>query len=149
MSDSILSPVQLDYMFVTDSRFHIEDSPSERMSTSVSVTFTADDVTKDEEGSHLEARVVVSSDLHDSDKSDNVLLTAAVVVRIGVRAIVGDGMDDDAARRLLAVNAVSLAYSHARSCVNSAAAMSPAGSFLIPGIDPWAVVDEVMGPAKK
>lgn len=149
MSDRILSPVQIDYMFVTDSRFHIEDSPSDRMSTGVSVSFTAEDVVRDDEGSHLEARVVVSSDLHDSDQPDDTLLTAAVVVRIGVRAVVGDGMSDEDARRLLAVNAVSLAYSHARSCVNSFAATSPAASFLIPGIDPWAVVDEVMGPSKK
>lgn len=144
MSKDILSPFQIDYMFLTDMRFHIEDSPSEKMEAGVEVSMDSVELRKDGDRSNLDARVSVSADLHDAGNPDNALMSAAVVMRIGVRGNIGADMGDGEVCRILAANAVSLAYSHARSIVNSAAAESPAGTFIIPGIDPWAVVDEVL-----
>lgn len=149
MSRGILSPFQIDYLFVTDSRFHIEESPSERMEAGVEVSMDSMELSREGEQSCLESRVSVSANLHDADNPDKALMTAAVVLRIGVHGNIGTGMGDGEARRVLAANAVSLAYSHARSIVNSAAAESPARTFLIPGIDPWAVVDEVMSQSEQ
>ena len=142
---TILSPVQISYLYVTDLNFHLEDSPADSMEVGVTVNYTRDRARLEDGIASLEMRVVVEADMHETAKADEVRLAASAVVRIGVTADVADGAIDEELERVLAANAVSLSYSHARTAICTASGLSPAGAFLIPGLSPYAVVDEVEG----
>lgn len=140
---AILSPVQISYLYVTDLSFHIEDSPADSMEVGVSVSYTRDEVKLEGGVASLEMRVAIEAGMHETASPDDVRLATSAVVRIGVTADVPGDENDEAFERFLAANAVSLAYSHARTAISSTSGLSPAGAFLIPGISPYAVVDEV------
>ncbi len=45
-------------------------------------------------------------------------------------------------QRYLAANAISIAYSHARSSIMVLAGMSPIQSFILPAVLPYSILDE-------
>lgn len=144
MSDSILAPVQILDMFLTDIQFHIEQSPASSMIMHVQEQHDVSEVQKTEDDSAywLTMEVTVDAALSNQDDADDVRARATACVHVSVAVpaeIDRSGTDRDA---YLEANALSIAYSHARSCIMALAGMSPMRSFILPAVLPYNMLDD-------
>lgn len=144
MNDSILAPIQILDMFVTDIMFHIEQSPADSMTMHVREDhrYSVPQKTEDGLAYMLNMDMDVSATLSDTNDPDDIRAQAGASVHISV-AVPSDidksGIDCDS---YLKANALSMAYGHARSCIMTLAGMSPMTSFILPPVLPYSMLDE-------
>ena len=140
MSRSIFAPVFIDHMWLSSISFDLEREPAESMMVKVDVDFEAGPLKRDEDGLwHEEMIVSVTGCLvSDRDESD-VRLSASARIETAVGVNAGSKSEKDV-KRYLTMNALSMSYSHARSCIMTVSGLSPMRDFILPPVLP----DEVM-----
>lgn len=136
MSKDFIAPVQVANMFVVDSDFHIDDSPSQNMELKVDVAYQDVLLRKGESSSRADLKLLVRGSLVDKDDNAKEKMHAGVTVSISVSAQMPPSFSDDEARQYLLLNAISMAYGHAKSCLMVITGLSPMGALTLPAILP-------------
>lgn len=136
MSKDFIAPVQVANMFVVDSDFHIDDSPSQNMELKVDVTYQDVLLRKGENSSRADLKLLVRGSLVDKDDNAKENMHAGVTVSISVSAQMPPSFSDDEARQYLLSNAISMAYGHAKSYLMVITGLSPMGALTLPAILP-------------
>lgn len=136
MSKDFIAPVQVANLFVVDSDFHIEDSPSQNMELKVDVTYQDVLLLKGENGSRADLKLLVRGSLVDKDDNAKEKMHAGVTVSVSVSAQMPPNCSDDDARQYLLSNAISMAYGHAKSYLMVITGLSPMGALTLPAILP-------------
>lgn len=136
MSKDFIAPVQVANMFVVDSDFHIDDSPSQNMELKVDVTYQDVLLRKGENSSRTDLKLLVRGSLVDKDDNAKEKMHAGVTVSISVSAQMPPSFSDDEARQYLLSNAISMAYGHAKSYLMVITGLSPMGALTLPAILP-------------
>lgn len=143
MNESILAPIQILDMFVTDIMFHVEQSPADSMTMHVREDhrYSAPQKTEDGLAYTLSMDMDVDAALSDTDDPDDIRARGGVSVHISV-AVPSDIDESDIDRdSYLRANALSMAYGHARSCIMTLAGMSPMTTFILPPVLPYSMLD--------
>lgn len=145
MSDNILAPIQILDMFLTDIRFHIEQSPAKDMTLHIQEHHEASDVQAADDGSayKLNMDLTVAANLSNVDDADDIRAHAQASVHISI-AVPLDIDDAKVDRKAyLEANAISIAYGHARSCIMTLAGLSPMHQpFILPAVLPYNMIGE-------
>lgn len=136
MSGDFIAPIQIVNLFVVDSDFHIEDSPSDNMDLKVDVNYQDVHLWKNDNGAHASLKMRVSGSLVDRDGDAQEKMRAGVTVSISVSAQIPKSSSDDEARHYLLSNAISMAYAHAKSYLMVVTGLSPMGALTLPAILP-------------
>ena len=136
MSKDFIAPVQVANMFVVDSDFHIDDSPSQNMELKVDVAYQDVLLRKGESSSRADLKLLVRGSLVDKDDNAKEKMHAGVTVSISVSAQMPPSFSDDEARQYLLSNAISMAYGHAKSYMMVITGLSPMGALTLPAILP-------------
>lgn len=136
MSKEFIAPVQVANMFVVDSDFHIDDSPSQNMELKVDVSYQDVLLRKGENSSRADLKLLVRGSLVDKDDNAKEKMHAGVTVSISVSAQMPPSFSDDEARQYLLSNAISMAYGHAKSYLMVITGLSPMGALTLPAILP-------------
>lgn len=136
MSKDFIAPVQVANMFVVDSDFHIDDSPSQNMELKVDVAYQDVLLRKGESSSRADLNLLVRGSLVDKDDDAKEKMHAGVTVSISVSAQMPPSFSDDEARQYLLSNAISMAYGHAKSYLMVITGLSPMGALTLPAILP-------------
>lgn len=136
MSKDFIAPVQVANMFVVDSDFHIDDSPSQNMELKVDVAYQDVLLRKGESSSRADLKLLVRGSLVDKDDNAKEKMHAGVTVSISVSAQMPPSFSDDEARQYLLSNAISMAYGHAKSYLMLITGLSPMGALTLPAILP-------------
>lgn len=136
MSRDFIAPIQIVNLFVVDSDFHIEDSPSDNMDLKVDVSYQDVHLWKNDSGAHASLKMCVSGSLVDRDGDAQEKMRAGVTVSISVSAQIPANSPDDEARHYLLSNAISMAYAHAKSYLMVVTGLSPMGALTLPAILP-------------
>lgn len=136
MSKDFIAPVQVANMFVVDSDFHIDDSPSQNMELKVDVAYQDVLLRKGESSSRADLKLLVRGSLVDKDDNAKEKMHAGVTVSISVSAQMPPSFSDDEARQYLLSNAISMAYGHAKSYLMVITGLSPMGALTLPAILP-------------
>ena len=135
MSGDFIAPIQIVNLFVVDSDFHIEDSPSDNMELKVDVSYQDVHLWKNGNAVHMASHCVIGS-LLDRDEGAQEKMHAGVTVSISVSAQMPMNSPDDEARHYLLSNAISMAYAHAKSYLMVVTGLSPMGALTLPAILP-------------
>lgn len=141
MSESIVAPVQLDSLYVVDSRMHVEPDPAESMREGLDIHYERGEVTVEGEVARLTLSLDVSVSLYAADEPSDVRMSAGAKVSVEARCGIPQDGAPDTVKRYLTMNCLSVAYSHARSHLMSLTAASPMGTFMIPTILPSVLAD--------
>lgn len=136
MSKDFIAPVQVANMFIVDSDFHIDDSPSQNMELKVDVAYQDVLLRKGESSSRADLKLLVRGSLVDKDDNAKEKMHAGVTVSISVSAQMPPSCSDDEARQYLLSNAISMAYGHAKSYLMVITGLSPMGALTLPAILP-------------
>lgn len=136
MSKDFIAPIQVVHLFVVDSDFHIEDSPSDNMDLKVDVSYQDVHLWKNDNGAHASLKMLVFGSLVDRDGNAQEKMHAGVTVSILVSAQIPMNTPDDEARHYLVSNAISMAYAHAKSYLMVVTGLSPMGAITLPAILP-------------
>lgn len=136
MSGDFIAPIQIVNLFVVDSDFHIEDSPSDNMDLKVDVSYQDVHLWKNDNGANASLKMRVSGSLVDRDGDAQEKMRAGVTVSISVSAQIPKSSSDDEARHYLLSNAISMAYAHAKSYLMVVTGLSPMGALTLPAILP-------------
>lgn len=136
MSGDFIAPIQVVNLFVVDSDFHIEDSPSDNMDLKVDVSYQDVHLWKNDNGAHASLKMCVSGSLVDRDGDAQEKMHAGVTVSISVSAQIPKSSSDDEARHYLLSNAISMAYAHVKSYLMVVTGLSPMGALTLPAILP-------------
>lgn len=141
MSKSIVAPVQLDQIFVVDSRMHVEPNPAESMRESLDIHYDRGELAVEDDVATLALSLEVSVSLSASDEPSDVRMSAGTKVMVTAHCGIPQDGAPDTVKRYLTMNCLSVAYSHARSHLMSLTAASPMGTFMIPTILPSVLAD--------
>lgn len=136
MSGDFIAPIQIVNLFVVDSDFHIEDSPSDNMELKVDVSYQDVHLWKKGNDARASLKMCVIGSLLDRDEGAQEKMRAGVTVSISVSAQMPMNSPDDEARHYLLSNAISMAYSHAKSYLMVVTGLSPMGALTLPAILP-------------
>lgn len=136
MSTDFIAPIQVSNLFVLDSNFHIEDSPSRNMELKVDVGYQDVQLRKSDGCGYADLKLCVRGSLVDKDDSAKEKMHADITVSISVSAQMPAKFSDDEARHYLLSNAISMAYAHAKSCLMTITGLSPMGALTLPAILP-------------
>lgn len=141
MSESIVAPVQLDSLYVVDSRMHVEPDPTESMREGLDIHYERGEVTVEGEVARLTLSLDVSVSPYAADEPSDVRMSAGAKIAVEARCGIPQDGAPDTVKRYLTMNCLSVAYSHARSHLMSLTAASPMGTFMIPTILPSVLAD--------
>ena len=144
MSKPFLSPVSLDALVVFGIEFNVEpDGPSGDYLLNLTLESPRNELRVNNDKryeSNVELTVKVSLADDGESKKERMHASVHLACTVSVTTQVGG---EDAAKRYLRANGVSMLYSHARACLMTVAGMSPMNSFVLPPIDPVAYVDSI------
>lgn len=136
MSRDFIAPIQVTNLYVVDSDFHIEDSPSQNMELKVDVCYQDVQLRKSDGCGYADLKMCVRGNLVDKDDSTKRKMNVGATVSISVSAQMPAKYSDDEARHYLLSNAISMAYAHAKSFVMVVTGLSPMGALTLPAILP-------------
>lgn len=145
MSNNIFAPLEVRAMFLTASEFSISNEPAENMSISMSISLNDEEQDYDEElGAHLlEQELTVLARLVDQEGEEDERMRASATIHIASRCKAAK--DEPTVMEYMRGSNVSIAYGHARSFIATVTALSPMGQFLIPAVDPEALLVDLRG----
>ena len=139
------APVFIEKLWLAGINFSIERDPADSMHMNLSVSIEKTPMHKDEDGARHEAvDVYVDVFLVNDEDEDDTRLSASAHIYIEVGVDYPDLADDDA-ESYLTRNAVSMSYSHARSCLMSVTSLSPMSGLILPPVLPDELIKESMG----
>ncbi|RGT06528.1 hypothetical protein DWX55_00040 [Collinsella sp. AF19-7AC] len=101
MSGDFIAPIQVVHLFVVDSDFHIEDSPSDNMELKVDVSYQDVHLSKKGNDARASLKMCVIGSLLDRDEGAQEKMHAGVTVSISVSAQMPMNSPDDEARHYL------------------------------------------------
>lgn len=136
MSKEFIAPIQVANMYVVDSDFHIENSPSQNMELKVDVDYHDVQLRKEDSYGFADLKLCVRGGLVDRGDKAKEKMHAGVTVSISVSAQMPENCSDDDARQYLLSNAISMAYAHAKSYLMVVTGLSPMGTLTLPAILP-------------
>lgn len=142
--NAFVTPLGIDHLYVVDFEFKMHSSPTEHMLAELSVNLNDDErPVFVEESSYysLSKTVEVSYGLTDAEDPEVKPLRVSIAVHVEATLPVKDRSEQ--AEEFMLSSSVSIAYSHARSCIMNLAAMSPVGELVIPTVNPRALVKTV------
>ena len=141
MSESAtLAPISIDRMWLTKVDFDIDPEPADKMVVKVDIDLRSGHVSRSDDGvMHETIELAVRARLVNEDDEEDVRMSASASMVTEVSTDFPN-LSDEAGERYLIRNAVSISYSHARSCIMAVSAMSPMGGFTLPPILP----DEIL-----
>lgn len=141
MSESIVAPVQLDNLYVVDSRMHVEPEPAESMREGLDIHYDRGEVTVDGEVVRITLSLDVSVSLYAADEPSDVRMSAGAKIFVEARCGIPQDGAPEGIGRYLTMNCLSIAYSHARSHIMLLTAASPMRALMIPAILPSVLAD--------
>ena len=146
MSQNIFSPLEVRALHVVASEFGLDQDPVEGMTIKMefSLTEEPEQVAVIDEASELHTQslqLVVETRLVSGDEQEEQHMHASVTVNIETACRASKSASG--VTEYMRTNGVSIAYGHARSCISNMTSMSPMGQFLIPAIDPRALLEEL------
>ena len=136
MSRDFIAPIQVANLYVVDSDFHIENSPSQNMELKVDVGYQDVQLRTEDSYGCADLKLCVRGSLVDRDDNAKEKMHAGVTVSISVSAQMPESCSDDDARQYLLSNAISMAYAHAKSYLMVVTGLSPMGALTLPAILP-------------
>ena len=141
MSNStIFAPISIDRMWLTKVDFDIDPQPADKMVVKVDIDLGRGHVRRSDDGvMHETIELAVRALLVNEDDEDDVRMSAKASMVTEVSTDFPN-LSDEEGERYLTRNAISMSYSHARSCIMAVTAMSPMGGFTLPPILP----DEIL-----
>ncbi len=143
MSNGVLAPIVIDHLWVSDIQFTILGDPAENMRLNIQEQHHMEDIVRNESGGYyLEGSLRVTADLVDEVSPDKPLVHSHAEVRITVSVPADIDKSGENPQRYLAANAISIAYSHARSSISVLAGMTPIQAFILPPVLPYSILDE-------
>ena len=146
MSDSIFAPLVVKELYVLASDFSIAGSPSENMANKLNIALddNSDESELAEGMLSLSQTLSVATHLVREDEPEDERMRAGVTVYIRTECKASEDSEEylDKMREYMRGSSVSIAYGHARTIIASMTAMSPLGSFIIPAIDPVALLQK-------
>ena len=141
MSDVVTASVHVDDLFLVDCSFHVETSPTVDMKMNLEVEYKPFHFGDTANGKSAYTVLTVRSDLSRmSDPSDHRLDSmVSVYIKVSMKSST-DWSDEK--KKCMEVDSLSIAYSHARSCLMTIGGLSPLCSYMIPAILPEELLDD-------
>ena len=136
MSDNFIAPIQVADLFVVESNFRIEQAPAANMDLRIDVDYHVVQLAREGGNGSASLELRACACLVDKDGDRDEKMHADATVHIAVSSSLPDDVTDEAAREYLLTNAISMAYSHAKSYLMVVTGLSPMGSLTIPAILP-------------
>lgn len=137
MTSQILAPIHVDSLYLVDCSMHLEPEPAAEMDLSFDIKFEQSSLDRDENDSARKDLILhVSAGMSSVDDSLDSRFSAEAAIQISVSVDASDVEDDEKIDTYLSRNALSIAYSHARSAIMTMTGLSPMGTFMIPAILP-------------
>ena len=137
---TIFAPISIDRMWLTKVDFDIDPQPADKMVVKVDIDLGRGHVERSDDGTlHETIELSVRALLVNEDDEDDVRMSASASMVTEVSTDFPD-LSDEEGERYLTRNAISMSYSHARSCIMAVSAMSPMRGFMLPPILP----DEIL-----
>ncbi len=144
MSKSIFAPLVVKELYVLASDFSIAGAPSDNMANKLSIATddNSDDCELIEGAITIAQTLSVTTRLVSEEDPEDERMHAGVTVFIRTECKASSSDEEYLVkmREYMRGSGISIAYGHARSTIASMTAMSPLGSFLIPAIDPTALL---------
>ena len=86
----------------------------------------------------------VSTSLVDSENDNEEKMSAGLVAFISVRDALPRELSEAEAKEYFLLNAVSMAYAHAKSCFMTITGLSPTAAVVLPSIFPCAIAHDYL-----
>ena len=146
MSRNVFSPLEIRELFLTSSDFGLDQGPADSMEIKMefSLNEEPEEVTSADEDSDLHVQSLqlsVRVCLVSGEEQQNQHMHASSTVHIKTACNASKnaaGVSD-----YMRMSSISIAYGHARSWISSMTSMSPMGLFLIPAVDPKALLENI------
>ena len=137
-----LAPFNIDSIRVSEASFSVEEQPADTMTMDLGIDMGVTEVQMAEVDDLyvMNVDLTVRADLCNSEDKEDKRLRSMVKVVVRLSMARGFAGDDEACEWLKR-NAVSLAYSHARSYLMALAALSPMRQFILPPVMPEAIIE--------
>ncbi len=134
MSGSFFAPLKIELLTITAADFKLAESPGQNMHAVVNATLDDEQFMTDESRDVLMQLFTVGIALTDGENSADERMSANVTVRIvtSIEATDNAGELGEYQR----ASSISIAYGHARSCINGIVGLSEMGGIMIPAINP-------------
>ena len=137
MTENIMiAPIQLDELLLVKSSFQIAGSPASKMAQKLGLDFTVRQLESEGGEGLVSLSLAVDTSLVDCENDDEEKLSASVEVLVSAHASLSPDISKEQAEEYLLSNALSMAYSHAKTCIMTVTGLSPAGPVMIPAILP-------------
>ena len=146
MSKDIFAPLVVNELFVTACEFQILGNPTDGMVNRLDFSLDENlDESSDGLSRTIEQTLSVGTRLVSSEDEDDVRMRAGVTVYIQTECKAASDSVEHIKQMVdyMRASSISIAYGHARSYIANMLAMSPVGNFLIPAIDPIALLDKL------
>ena len=142
MMVDIIAPIQIDELYLVNSEFRIASSPAPNMVLQLNEEHQYDNYQTNETEMTYELSMTMSvnADLVNEEERDDVRVHAFCQVFIEVSVPKNIDESDADPLEYLKANALSMAYSHARSCIMMNAGLSPISTFVLPAILPYSIL---------
>ncbi|WP_321970647.1 hypothetical protein [Paratractidigestivibacter sp.] len=140
ISDAVIAPIKMRALTVSDVHFRLAEESVGDMKLDLGIDYKTSE--PDNNGSDgvyaLRANLELSATLANPEDETDIRLDSGINVLIEVAIDCPYFESAEGARDYLATNALSMAYSHARSVLMTIAGMTPASNFILPPIIPSA-----------
>ena len=140
---NILAPLRIIDLCATDLQFTIIGSPVDDMRLNIQEQHRTSDLETSKSGDcyTLDLDLDLDADLLNPEDRDHPLLHshATINIKVSVSKEIDNSGEDP--RRYLEANAVSIAYSHARSSLMMLAGLTPVQTFVLPAILPYNAIE--------
>lgn len=138
-----IAPVNVDGLYIIDCSMHLEPEPAEEMNVTLDIDVQRGNLHVDENSiARKNVTLSVKTGMSTmSDASDRRFYASATVL---INISVGTSPEDDreSINQYLDANAVSIAYSHARSAIMTITGLSPLGPYVIPAVLPYELLKD-------
>lgn len=146
MSQNVFSPLEVHELFVLASDFGLDQDPVEGMDIKMEFSLTEEpeeivdiDEVNELHVQSLQLSVIMRLVSGKEQENQHMHASATVHIKTSCRATkASSGVTD-----YMRLSSISIAYGHARSCISNMTAMSPTGLFLIPAVDPKALLESL------
>jgi hypothetical protein len=146
MSREIFAPLVVNELYVIACEFQILGNPTDGMVNKLDFSLDENlDVHSEGLSRAIDQTLFVGTRLVNAEDEDDVRMRAAVTVYIQSECKAASDDENQIKQMVdyMRASGISIAYGHARSCIANMSAMSPVGNFLIPAIDPAALLNKL------
>ena len=141
--NDFISPFAIEELLVVDAELHMQDTPSENMEFHLNCSLIDEYLGYDNrnERYELEQELLVAAKLLNRDDDSDERFYVSATVHLAAYCLA----DKDAPNvvKFIRGSGISVAYGHARTFICSVTGMTALGQFVIPSVDPTALLEKL------